>query len=124
MSSAPRTDRGFTLVEVLVAALILGVSVLFLFTAFLPGYQNVAYAGRVSQAVMLAQQKVEELKAGPFPPANGTATHGLYSLAWAVTGIGFAGAPDDLRKITVTVTWPQTGRPGRYDLVGFTSKPY
>ena len=116
--------RGFTLVEVLVAALILGVSLLFIFTAFLPGYQNVAYAGRVSQAVMLAQQKLEELKAGPFPPGNGTATNGRYSLAWTVTSVGVGAAPDDLHKITVTVTWPQAGRPGRYDLVGFVSTPY
>ncbi len=124
VSEAPRKNWGLTLVEVLVATLILGTSLLFIFTAFLPGYQGVAYAGRMSQAVMLAGQKLEELKAGPFPPANGTAANGQYSLTWTVTGVGFGPAPDDLRKITVTVTWPQAVRPGRYELVGLASKPY
>ncbi len=120
----PRHAPGFTLVEVLVAAVILTVSLLFIFTAFLPGSQDVAYAGRVSQAALQAQQQLEALKAGPFPPGPGTATSGLYTLTWTVTSVGFGAAPDALRRITVTVTWPQAGRPGRYDLVGFASNPY
>jgi prepilin-type N-terminal cleavage/methylation domain-containing protein len=124
MRDRPRTARGFTLVEVLVAAVVLTVGLLGVFTAFLPGSQDVAYAGRVSQAAMRAQQQLEALKAGPFPPANGTATSGRYSLTWTVTSVGFGAAPDALRKVTITVTWPQAARPGRYDLVGFLSKPY
>ncbi len=124
MKELLRPDRGFTLVEVLVAAVILTVSLLFVFTAFLPGSQDVAYAGRVSQAAMRAQQQLEALKAAPFPPGPGTATSGLYTLNWTVTSVGFGPAPDALRKVTVTVTWPQAGRPGRYALVGFLSKPY
>jgi prepilin-type N-terminal cleavage/methylation domain-containing protein len=127
MSRKPLRERkrpGFTLVEILVAAAILGVCLLFIMTAFVPGYRDVAYAGRVSQSVMLAQQKLEQLKAGSFPPVTGTETNGIYALTWAVTSVGVGPATGDLRKISITVTWPQSTRPGRYDLVGFTSKPY
>lgn len=116
--------QGFSIVEVLVAAVILSVSLLSIMTAFPVGYRDIGYGGHVSQAVALAQQKLEALKAGPFPPAGGTETNGPYTLTWAVSGVGFGGTPGDLQRVTVTVTWPQRTRPGRYDLVGFTSKPY
>jgi prepilin-type N-terminal cleavage/methylation domain-containing protein len=119
-----RPGQGFSIVEVLVAAVILCVSLLFIMTAFPVGYRDIGYGGHVSQAVALAQQKLETLKAGAFPPAGGTETNGAYALTWAVTGVGFGGTPGDLQRVTVTVTWPERTRPGRYDLVGFTSKSY
>ncbi len=115
---------GFTLVEILLAALVLGLAVVGLLTAFPVGYRDIAYAGRVSEAVELAQQKLEELKDGPFPPTNGTAASGAYTLTWTVTSVGFGGAAGDLQKVNVTVSWAQTTRPGRYDLAGFISKSY
>jgi prepilin-type N-terminal cleavage/methylation domain-containing protein len=118
-----REGRGFTLLEVLVAATILVVSLLAIATAYPLAYRDIVYGGRVSQAVALAQQKQEELKAGAFPPAGGSQTSGEYTVSWSVTSVGFGGATDDLRKIAVTVTWPQATRTGRYDLDGFVSKP-
>ncbi len=119
-----RPGQGFSLVEVLVAATILSVSLLSMMTAFPVSYRDIGYGGRVSQAVALAQQKLEALKAGPFPPTGGTETNGAFTLTWAVTSVGFGGTPGDLQRVTVAVTWSQMTRPGRYDLVGFTSKPY
>ena len=124
MERVNRSARGFTLVEVLVAVTILVVSLLAIMTAFPVGYRDIVYGGRVSQAVALAQQKLEELKAGTFPPVNGNATNGAYTITWTVTSVGFGSAVSDLQKVTVTVTWTQMVRPGRYDLVGFVSKPY
>jgi len=121
---ALRSGRGFSVVEVMVSGTILVVSLLAMMTAFPVSYRDIVYGGRVSQAVALAQQKLEALKAGPFPPAGGTETNGAHTLSWAVTGAGFGDTPGDLQRITVTVTWDQMTRPGRYDLVGFTSKPY
>jgi prepilin-type N-terminal cleavage/methylation domain-containing protein len=119
-----REGRGFTLVEVLVAATILAVCLLAIITAIPVGFRNIAYAGHVSKGVALAQQKLEELKAGSFPPAGGNQTNAEFTISWSVTSVGFSSGPDDLRKVTVTVTWPQAVRPGRYDLVGFASKPF
>lgn len=117
-------QAGFTLIEMLIAAAILGVTLVAMTTAFPVSYVNVVYAGRVSQGVALAQLVLEDLKAGTFPPANGNATSGIYTITWTVTSVGVGGAADDLRKVSVTVTWPQMVRNGRYDLAGFISKPY
>ncbi len=122
-ATRPRVS-GFTIVEVLVSVLILAGAILGLIGAFPAGYQDVVYGGRVSQAVALAQQKLEALKQGPFPPTNGTQTSGAYTLTWTVTSVGVGGATDDLRKVSLVVTWPQMTRPGRYDLAGFLSTPY
>ncbi len=116
--------RGFTLAEVLTAACILVVSLLFIMIAFPVGYRDIVYGGRVSQAVALAQQKLEETKAGTFPPVGGSATNGVYTINWTVASVGFGAAVNDLQKVTVTITWPQMVRSGRYDLVGFVSKSY
>jgi len=123
-SSFSRRTRGFTLVEVLVAAAILVVGLLGILTAFPAAYQDIMYGGRVTQAVALAQQKLEEVKAGGFPPTGGTQTSGTYTITWAVTSVGFGTVTGDLRKVTVTVTWSQRVRPGRYDLEGYIGKPY
>jgi prepilin-type N-terminal cleavage/methylation domain-containing protein len=119
-----RKGRGFTLLELLVAATILAVSLLAIATAFPVGYRDVVYGGRVSQAVAMAQQKLEELKAGSFPPVGGKQTNAEFTISWSVTSVGFGAATNDLRKIAVTVTWPQSTRTGRYELHGFVSKPY
>ncbi len=115
---------GFSLVEVLVAALILMVAIAGLLSAFPVGYRDIMYGGRVSQAVELAQQRLEALKAGTFPPSSGTATSGSYTLTWTVTNVGFGASSGELVKVDVTVNWPQMNRPGSYDLAGFISKPY
>ncbi len=115
---------GFSLVEVLVAALILMVAIAGLLSAFPVGYRDVMYGGRVSQAVELAQQKLEALKAGSFPPAGGTETSGSYTLTWTVANVGFGASSGDLVKVDVAVTWPQMSRPGSYDLAAFISKPH
>ncbi len=119
---------GFSLVEVLVAALILMVAIAGLLSAFPVGHRDIVYSGRVSQAVELAQQKLEELKSGTYPAADGSAdgtqTNGAYTISWTVTNVGFAGSVDDLRKVDVTVSWAQMARPGSYELAAFISKPY
>jgi prepilin-type N-terminal cleavage/methylation domain-containing protein len=117
-------SRGFSLVELLVAATILAVGLLGILTAFPVSHRDIVYGGRVSQAVALAQQRMEQLKAGNFPPANGNETSGLYTINWTVSSVGVGAAVNDLRKVTVNVTWTQSIRPGRYDLEGFVSKPY
>lgn len=59
-------EEGLTLVEVLVAAVLLGFIAVGLFTAFGVG-ARLAVAGREeNKALNLAQQKLEELKGEPF----------------------------------------------------------
>jgi prepilin-type N-terminal cleavage/methylation domain-containing protein len=115
---------GYTLVELLTAVAILSVSLLAILSAFPVAYEGIVYGGRVSQAVALAQQKLEGLEAGTFPPAGGSQSSPPYTVTWTVTSVGYGSAAGDLRRVVVTVTWPQRVRDGRYDLVGFVSRPY
>jgi len=61
-----KTDRGFTLVEVLVAAMILTVALLTLATMFPTGYKQIADAGRLTLATNGANHVLEDLGSVPF----------------------------------------------------------
>ncbi|HET7853959.1 MAG TPA: prepilin-type N-terminal cleavage/methylation domain-containing protein, partial [Candidatus Methylomirabilis sp.] len=52
-----RSENGFSLIEVLVAAAILSVALLALASLFPTGYQNIAYGGGMTTAADLGQQK-------------------------------------------------------------------
>ncbi|MFB3818346.1 MAG: prepilin-type N-terminal cleavage/methylation domain-containing protein [Candidatus Methylomirabilales bacterium] len=121
---ARTSAAGFTLIEVVVSAAILSVCLLGIISTFAASYRDVSFTGRSSRAVQLAQQRLEELKSGPFPPADGAQTVDQYRVTWTVSSVGFGAAADDLRRISVRVVWPQQARPGSYDLVGFVSKPF
>jgi Tfp pilus assembly protein PilV len=109
---------------VVVSVAILSVCLLGVISTFAASYRDVSFTGRSSRAVQLAQQRLEELKSGAFPPTDGTQAVDQYTVTWTVSSVGFGAASNDLRRISVRVVWPQQVRPGRYDLVGFVSKPF
>ncbi len=59
-------SRGFTIVEVLIASVVLLVALLTLGAMFPAGYKQVADAGRMTLAVTAARQILEDLGALPF----------------------------------------------------------
>jgi type II secretory pathway pseudopilin PulG len=59
---------GFTLVEVLVAAMILVVALIGIATMFPVGYRQIADAGRMTMAVSGARQILEDVGTLPFDP--------------------------------------------------------
>ena len=61
-----KNDGGFTLVEVLVAAMILTVALLTLATMFPTGYKQIADAGRLTLATNGANHVLEDLGSVPF----------------------------------------------------------
>lgn len=103
------------MLEVLIAASILGTAMLALASMFPIGFLNVNYGGNVSRATHLARQQIEALRNVPFANlATGTDAPapddpGL-SRTWVVNVTGTA--PTRLATVTVTVTWTEaTGRP-------------
>lgn len=99
-------DRGFTLVEVLIAGTLLAVALLAIASMFPTAYSNVEYGGRRTKAVTLAQQKMEALRAGNFPPSttgSPETVDGIYTRAWTVSVSGVA--PNQVATVTVTVSW-------------------
>ena len=61
-----RSERGLTLVELLIAASILTTALLGVAGMFPSAYQNVKYGGRISRATALAQEMMEILRNESF----------------------------------------------------------
>lgn len=100
MTSLRGKQRGFTLVEVLVALTIFTIGVLAVATMLTSSIRYNSAAKLASLGVFKAERKVEELQVGSYLGlANGTRPDGPHTLNWTVT--------DQFTHsdIAVTVTW-------------------
>ena len=104
------SERGFSLIELIVSILILTVGILGLAAAAGNVQRMVGWGGRFGASAALANTQLETLRATPCASlaASGTATKGIYSLSWTVTTSG------NLRIFTLTVSFPN-GRSTRTD---------
>lgn len=66
----PRHQRGFTLLEVLVATAIMAIAVTSLLTTLNTSLRNAARVTSVDRAALLARQKMDELLSAPKLPKN------------------------------------------------------
>ncbi len=105
------SERGFSLIELVVAILILTVGILGLAATAGQVTKMVGWGGRYGASAVVASAQLEQLRATPCASlaASGTATKGIYSLSWTVTTNG------NLRTLTLTVTYPN-GRTTRSDV--------
>jgi len=102
---------GFTIVEVLVAVMILTVGILGLATTAGLVTRMISQGQRYTEASTLANERFEILRGERCPAvASGSETRDAYSIAWTVTNVNGGRA----REIAVTVTSP-TGRGNRTD---------
>jgi len=105
-------NRGFTLIEVLVAVFLLTVALLGTAALTTTVIKGNSLSQRSTTATTLAKDKLEELKARSFTSLSGgtdswnaegtTGGTAYYTRTWTVTGT-------DPKTITVTVTWPGSG---------------
>ena len=58
--------KGFTLVEILIALLILGLGIVTVFNLFPLALQSITYSRRLNEVYFLAQKKLEELGSSGF----------------------------------------------------------
>lgn len=106
-------DKGFSLIEVLLALAILVIAVEVLFSSQLSGLQTSKVASQRSQAVFLAQAKIEEARTkdltGGLPPVvlEDYSSIPNYSSFWRNTTYSFIDSsdPQSLIQINVTVKW-------------------
>lgn len=113
--------RAFTLVEIMVAMIILVTSVAGILTAFLSAKRHILHAKRRLQAVQLGSQKLEDLYQyvrndtwnnvtnklypGSYPSESITLDEiNTYNRSYVVSNM----APNAYRKVTVTVQWNET----------------
>ncbi len=140
-----RTARGFTLLEVMVAMAILGLvlgGVLHIFTSALTG---IGKAELYTQGIIVARQAMEtellkpRLQDGVTTGESGELYHWEVEVIEQETVAGDAGAETQnadslvidwleedslmrLYKVVTTVTWPNSGYPGRIQLTTYASR--
>ena len=106
MNSLSKT-KGFTLIEVLVALVILSFSLLALAGLMVTTTKNNAFGSHMTEAATFAQDKLEELRAikwenlidGNNTDQQGGSTGINYTRNWNVTTNG------SLKTITINVNW-------------------
>lgn len=92
-------EQGITIMEVLIAMLILSLSLLLLLNMAMVALDGNDWSDRTTRATVLLQQKLEELRAED-DPADGNDTAGGISRTWTVTDVGH-----HLRRIDILAQW-------------------
>ena len=109
-------EKGFSLIELLVAVLLLAIMAVSLMALFPTGYREITKAGRQSVMNHLAQKKIDELMASGYGSPDLTAgihptTYRLvddpelynYSIKWTVTDNPAIGIPFATKMVVVEV---------------------
>jgi type IV pilus assembly protein PilV len=118
--SPQKNGKGFTLIEIMIAILLLVIALVGLASVTVSVIKGNDLSRMVTTATTLAKDKMEEIKnlsatsAGYDALAGSSDTvEAIYTRAWTVGAVG-AIAPDNdttkMKKITVTVTWTWNGQ--------------
>ena len=107
-------SKGFTLIEVMIALVILAVGLLALGTMQIVSIRSNAFSSEMTYSTLLAQQQLEILKNLPFTDAALTATPPLHTLPAVIEkGASYSVSWDvqvdptntDMKTIDLTVQW-------------------
>jgi prepilin-type N-terminal cleavage/methylation domain-containing protein len=107
------TNRGFSLIEVMIAMAIFSIGILAVGSMQLSTTKNNTTGNITTQATMLARQKIEELKnlsRSDLDTADGNDTVGIYDRDWVTAPIP---GSTTAYKLIVTVKWPPRRGPER-----------
>jgi type IV pilus assembly protein PilV len=100
--------KGFTLIEVLIGLIILAIGILAIAGMQIISVKGNFFSSNVTQATILGQEKLEELKNIPYDNTDlsigehneGTITSTIFSRKYNVAGLG-----SSMKKVAVTVEW-------------------
>ena len=114
-------NKGFTLVEVIIATIILILSLLGGVAFFNLNRNNLSYANYQRLATWAAIYKIEELKSMPYPPAGTSDT-------WQYKSVTFTRVPTivndptgNYKQATVSVSWVQKSFPSSLTKLSLTT---
>jgi prepilin-type N-terminal cleavage/methylation domain-containing protein len=105
------SDKGFTIVETMVAIAILAVGTLGVASMLMIHFSSDGYAARTRRAESLCLQKVEELKAQQTALTSGSSADQSFAYKWDVSNYQWLDTSQNsgLRQLDVTVGWPLGG---------------
>ena len=115
------TDRGYTLIEIMIAISIFAIGFLAIAYMQITASKNNRTGSEITEAANIATDRIEMLMvlpfddplldpaANPHPPAPDN-TQGKYSIQWIITDTDLDGnGTDDSKVIDMTVSWPGAG---------------
>lgn len=105
-------SRGFTLIEVMFALTILAIGILGLYALQLSSVKGNDSAGKRTQAVAWATNRMEILQQTSFADIadDGQETRGIYNIQWSAPQVDLNNdGVDDARNIQINVTWNGLG---------------
>jgi type IV pilus assembly protein PilV len=103
-------SKGFSLIEILIALVILSISLLALAALMVTTTQNNSFGGHMTEAATFAQDMLERLRASPWenvgPGADQvTGSTGIrYDRRWVVSPNPISPS-DTLREVTISINW-------------------
>jgi prepilin-type N-terminal cleavage/methylation domain-containing protein len=100
-----KNARGFTLLEVLIATLLVGVGIFAIMEAFNRGLAGVGEVEDYSLAVSLTQRRLETLKDTSFDSIGSVAKSSLSDFTDFEQQVDVTVAACNLKQITVTTYW-------------------
>jgi len=124
---ARRGSEGFSLIEVMIAMVILGIMLMTLISVFVYGYNVIARSKQLAAATQICQSEIERIRGLSFDALSGlSSTFTDPKMSSLINGQGVrvveAGAGSDILKLTVSVAWTYRGRPLRKDVVTFITR--
>ncbi len=108
-----KRSQGFSLIEVMIALVILSISLLALAGLMVQSTRNSSWGSHLTEAATLAQDRLERFRAvrplTDIPEgANNDSVIGASGIRYTRTCTVTTNATGDARTITITVTWTDT----------------
>jgi type IV pilus assembly protein PilV len=102
-----KRSKGFSLIEVMIALVILAVALLALAGLMITTTKNTSFGGHMTEATTFAQDKLEQLRAAPWTGiiAGADTAVGATGISYARSWTVADNPNQDQRWVTITITW-------------------